>query len=512
MQTEDTVEAGHSLRDGEDRFQSLFETMAQGVVYQDSQGEIVAANPAAERILGLTLGQMQGRAARHPQWRAIYEDGSDFPDECYPAMEALRTGRPVTNMVLGVYFPAEDQYHWSNLNAFPEFKRGETTPYRVYTTFEDITERKHLEALVRAQRDLARAIGTFDTAEAGFRAILETVLRLSGMDSGGIYLFSPGGESLDLIYHQGLGAGFIAEVASFPMASASVQMVLAGKPFYFPHGHAVTQSPRYLAEQLRSGAAIPILYQDRVIGCFNLASHRHEETGHFARQALETLAVEVGNFVLQLQSQAALRAGEEKFRQIADTINEVFWIYDNEQQRLVYLNPTYEKVWGIGIEDTYRDSRKYIDAVLVDDRPLLFAALDRQKRGEQTEMEYRIVRPDGAVRWIFDRSFPILGEDGRVRRTTGVATDITARKQTDEALHESEEKYRILAEASDAIIVLLDAEGRVHYVNERTTTMQGEPGWRVEDVVGKTLHEIAQPLAISICRAFNRCLPPTKAS
>ena len=495
MQTEETVEAGHSLRDAEDQFRFLFETMAQGVVYQNSHGEVVAANPAAEHILGLTLDQMQGRTARDPRWRAVHEDGSEFLDEAHPAMQALRTGRPVLNVVMGVYAPAENQYCWSNLNAFPQLKRGETVPYQVYTTLEDITERKHLEELVRAQRDLARSIGTFDTVEAGFSAILDTVLRLSGMDSGGIYLFSPDGQRLELIYHQGLGAAFVHAVGSYPQDSINAQMILVGTSYYLAYDEPATQNPTFLAEKLRSLAAIPIQYQDRVIGCLNLASHTQDEVRHFARQALETLAVEVGNFVLQLQSQAALRASEEKFRQIADTINEVFWIYDNEQQRLVYLNPTYEKIWGVSIADTYQDSQKYVEAIHPDDRHILFAALDRQLRGEQTEMEYRIVRPDGAVRWIFDRSFPILGEDGRVRRTTGVATDITARKQTDEALHESEEKYRILAEASDAIIVLLDAEGRVHYVNERATTMQGEPGWRVEDVVGKTLHEIAQPLA-----------------
>ena len=89
-------------------------------------------------------------------------------------------------------------------------------------------------------------------------------------------------------------------------------MVLTGRPFYFPQGHPVTQSPLYLAEQLRSAAAIPIHYQDSVIGCFNLASHTRDETRHFARQALETLAVEVGNSILQLQSQADLRASEGK--------------------------------------------------------------------------------------------------------------------------------------------------------------------------------------------------------
>jgi PAS domain S-box-containing protein len=495
MTTEDANEAEAKLRESEERFRALFETMAQGVVYQDAQGGIISANLAAERILGLTLDQMQGRTERDPRWRAVHEDGSDFADEAYPALAALRTGQPVTNVVMGVYVPAENQYRWSNASAFPQFQPGETAPYQVYTTFEDVTERKHLEALVRAQRDLARSIGTFETVEAGFSAIMETVLRLSGMDSGGIYLFAPDAQTLDLIYHQGLGAEFILTVASFPIDSPNAQMVLTGKPFYFPHGHPVTQSPSYAAEQLLAGAAIPIQYQDRVIGCFNLASHTQTDIRHFARQALETLAVEVGNFILQLQSQAALRASEEKFRQIADTINEVFWIFDNEQQRLVYLNPTYEKVWGISIEDTYRDSRKYIEAVHPDDRPILFAALARQARGEQTEMEYRIVRPGGAVRWIFDRSFPILGEDGQVRRTSGVATDITARREANEALHESEEKYRSLAEASDAIIVLLDAEGRIQYVNERATVVDGAQGWRVVDVVGRTLHEVSQPLA-----------------
>ena len=95
MQTEYRAEKDFSLRDGEEPFRALFETMAQGVVYQDPHGEIVAANPAAERILGLTLDQMQGRTARDPRWRVVHEDGSDFLAETHPAMEALRTGRPV---------------------------------------------------------------------------------------------------------------------------------------------------------------------------------------------------------------------------------------------------------------------------------------------------------------------------------------------------------------------------------------------------------------------------------
>ena len=435
----DAAEHSHaavSLAASEERFRSLFETMAQGVVYQDAQGEIVAANPAAQRILGLSLDQMQGRTSSDPRWRTLHEDGSPFPGDTHPAMTALRTGRPVHDVVMGVFVPAADQYRWLSVNAVPLFAPGSPAPYQVYTTFDDITERIQGEALLYAQRDLARCIGAVATVERGFCAILEIMLRLTGMDSGGIYLFSPDAQRLDLVYHQGLGAEFIADVGSYLKESPNVQVVLTGKPFYFPHGHPVTQSPTYLAEQLRSAATLPILYQDRVIGCANLSSHTQDEVRQFARHALEPLAVEVGNFVVHLQAQAALRASEEKFRQLADTIDEVFWIFDNREERLVYLNPAYEKIWGISIADTYRESRKYIESIHPDDRPILFAALERQAQGEQTEMEYRIVRPDDTVRWIFDRSFPILGVDGRVQRTAGVATDITPLLQSQQELQE----------------------------------------------------------------------------
>jgi len=101
-----------ALRESEERFRFLFETLTLGVVYQDRNGEILRANPAAERILGLTLDQMQGRTSLDPHWRAIHEDGSDFPGETHPAMKALETGREVKDVVMGVYHPATEDYVW----------------------------------------------------------------------------------------------------------------------------------------------------------------------------------------------------------------------------------------------------------------------------------------------------------------------------------------------------------------------------------------------------------------
>lgn len=157
-------QAEHALRHSEEQYRLLFETMAQGVVYQNAEGQITAANQAAERILGLTLDQMQGRTSFDPRWKAIHEDGSDFPGDTHPAIMALRTGQEVHNVVMGVFHPQEEQYHWIDINAVPQFKLGETTPYQVYTTFSDITERKYAEEKLAERTEILERI--FDKVPA----------------------------------------------------------------------------------------------------------------------------------------------------------------------------------------------------------------------------------------------------------------------------------------------------------------------------------------------------------
>ncbi|MFQ5570095.1 MAG: PAS domain S-box protein [Rhodothermales bacterium] len=135
-----------ALRESEEKHRTLFETMAQGVVYQNAEGVIISANSAAERILGLTLDQMQGRTSFDPRWRAVREDGSDFPGNTHPAMVALATGEAVGPGIMGVFNPQTDTYRWIVVHTVPQFKKGEDKPYLVYATFEDITERKQAEA------------------------------------------------------------------------------------------------------------------------------------------------------------------------------------------------------------------------------------------------------------------------------------------------------------------------------------------------------------------------------
>lgn len=138
-------QAEATLRASELTYRTLFETVPQGIVYQDIQGQVTTANPAALRILGLTLAQLQGRSAMDPAWKALREDGSDLPGHEHPAMLALRTQQAVTSVVMGISAPDRGLV-WVLTSATPLFANGQLS--EVYAIFEDITERRNLEMQV----------------------------------------------------------------------------------------------------------------------------------------------------------------------------------------------------------------------------------------------------------------------------------------------------------------------------------------------------------------------------
>jgi PAS domain S-box-containing protein len=136
----------------------------------------------------------------------------------------------------------------------------------------------------------------------------------------------------------------------------------------------------------------------------------------------------------RVQAEEAMRESEERFRQIAENSREVFWMRDLHSLELIYITPAYEHVWGHPVEDAYTNPASWMESVHPEDREQVAAAFEQQMQGKPTENEYRIVWPDGSIRWIRDQTLPVQNEAGKAYRTVGVIEDFTERRQAEEQI------------------------------------------------------------------------------
>lgn len=129
--------------------------------------------------------------------------------------------------------------------------------------------------------------------------------------------------------------------------------------------------------------------------------------------------------------QAALTEGEERFHQLAEHIQEVFWMSDPSKTQILYISPGYEKIWGRSCASLYESPKTWMESIHPDDRTRIIEAAQTKQVFGDYEVEYRIIRPDGTIRLIRDRAFPIKNESGEVYRIAGIAEDITDQRKTE---------------------------------------------------------------------------------
>ncbi len=170
-------------------------------------------------------------------------------------------------------------------------------------------------------------------------------------------------------------------------------------------------------------------------------------------------------------AEEALKEAQERFRQLADNLDAVFWMKPLGQHGILYINSAYERIWGRSAESLIQDPATWVTTIHPDDRSQLLSAGFPDSFGE---FEFRIHRPHGEVRWINCRTFPVRDEHGKIYRVAGISVDISEHKQAEEDLKASEDNYRTIFNAVDSGIAVVDLEtGNFLDVNQKWCQMTG---------------------------------------
>jgi len=186
---------------------------------------------------------------------------------------------------------------------------------------------------------------------------------------------------------------------------------------------------------------------------------------------LSLLGFVLRDSVRRHRTESALEQSELRFRQMAETVNEVFWLSTPDANTILYVSPAFETIWGHSCEALYRDPNLWSAAIHPQDVALVRKSLDGLARGNEYDVDFRIRLPDGTERWINDRGYVRRGPDGKVILTSGIATDITQRRWIAESLQTSERRLTgIVSSTMDGIITIDDSQ-RITFVNFATEAM-----------------------------------------
>ncbi len=212
--------------------------------------------------------------------------------------------------------------------------------------------------------------------------------------------------------------------------------------------------------------------------------------------------------VRQLEAERA-RLSDERFRQLADHIADAFWIRSVDMRTLHYISPAFERIWGRSVASLYADPQAWSSFIVPEDRERVLAAFRAIGESPPLDIEYRIARPDGEVRWVRVRGFQVRDAAGVVIRHTGIVTDITDRRQVEAALQESEQRYRALVEWSPEPVAVTRA-GTILFLNPAAVTMIGATS--PQQLLGKPIFDLVHPDYHAIARAARASRPPAAAA
>lgn len=446
-----------------DRSQALLgliiNSMRDGVIAVDRQGDFLVFNTAARQFHQVQLAH-QNLAALH-QWHELLSPDTQqlVPPHEKPIARAL-LGESVDDLELLVRM--EDvRDRIVSCSARPLYDAQQQI-LGALLVFSDITARKAAQRQRQHQEQVLELIAS----GAALAEVLDAVVAL-------VEAQAAGGRGAVLLVQ-----GPVLHVASAPSMPQALRQELEGVPVGEQGGvcgaaaarrelvvvvdietDPLTAGYRALAREhgLRACLSMPVLSgQGEVLATFAVYHRDVQRPGPQALALIDTAARLVRIAIERDRAAQAVQASEARFRELANTVDDVFYVRELAGDTLLYISPACERVWGYSAAGVMDKPWVFLESVHPEDAEQARQDIRRQREGHATAAEYRIIRRDGAVSWIRNDAFPVKGESGQVERVVGTVRDVTQRKLAEQRLAWTNRSLKMLSRCNEALIRLDD--------------------------------------------------------
>ncbi len=487
-----------ALRISETRYRTTISAMSEGIVMQDADGVIQVCNAAASTILGLSMDEMRGRTSFDEDWQAIHEDGTPFPGEFHPAMVTLQTGTPQANVIMGVRKPNGD-LSWLSINTQAVINPGDTKPTAVVSTFEDITAQRLVEAEMRQKRHEERRMQGYlkalhnstirltraENLDAFYRTAVEEALAHFDYERVGLLLYDPQDGSATGTYGTDEHGQLVAEY-HLRIDPGSLTGILK-RTLDREERFAFDEQAQLYANLKPMGVghnAVAALWNGEALGWLAVDNGvRHRPITKAQLDILALYALTVGALLARKRAEFALRDSEQRYRLLAENIKDVI-VKLSPEGVFTFVTPS---VYGLTAHRPEELIGYSAQAHVHPDDVSVSASAFRQALASGATfftLQQRLRHSDGHYVWV-EITNTVVREaaSGKPLELIGIIHDITQRMRAEEALRQSEQRYRLLAENIQDVIIKQSLDTTFTFVSPSSYALAG---YQPDELIGRS--------------------------
>lgn len=491
--------AREQLHKREREYRTLAENAPDIIARFDVEARCLYVNAVAERTFGIAGTALVGKTFDDAAREAGLAGLAAGAQTLRGTIGEICRRRSGSEIELAWKLPAAE--HVVEARLVPEYDdTGEVVS--VLGIFRDVSERKAAEARIRRLTNLYAALSQCnqaivrcaDEAEL-FPVICRDAVEFGGMKMAWIGLVEPTSRIVEPIACFGEGTEYLREVsksvdAASPLGHGPVGVAIREcRPYWcqdFAHDPA-TGPWRVSAARFGWGAsaALPIYRDDVAVGVFTLYSDTVDAFDEAARNLLVEMAMDISHALDRFAAQRAREALQQEIAEtksrmdnILDSIDQVIWSADANSGQLLFLNRAIETICARPLRDFFANASLWRSVVHPDDAALGTAVLKKLRETDAVSAEFRILRPNGEVRWVSNQAWLIRDAAGTPLRVDGVMSDINERKRAQAELELSAKVFEQSAES----IVICDADNRILSVNGAFCEITG---YSREEAIGR---------------------------